>query len=257
MSGYLIWILLSALTGNPLIAGALVLAFVFFSGRYAFAAPPPMRLWQQYQRGAALDRQLDDNPHNRAARFERAELYLLRNRYERAAEILRPNLALDDDNDTLFVMGVASYGKGDRELGEKLLTTVAERAPTFRYGAALLELGRFRMLTGDNANARTLLERYCALNSSSVEARVLLARACQGEAAIRARQEAWKVYRGLPRFQRRKERLWAYRANPARAGVVLGIIVALIGILIAASGVAHAERPSRPNPARAAFLRRA
>lgn len=240
MSGYLMWILLSALLGNPLIAAALVLGFFFFSGRYAFAAPPPLRLWRQSQRAAVLDRQLADNPHNRAARFERAELYLLRGRYQRAAEILRPNLSQDDDNDTFFVMGVASYGSLDRELGEKLLTTVAERAPNFRYGAPLLELGRYRLANGDAANARPLLERYCQLNSSSVEGRVLLSRACEGEAALAARQDAWKVYTSLPRFQRRKERLWAYRANPTRAGVVIGIVVALIGLLIAASGVAHA-----------------
>lgn len=238
ISGYLIWILVSALLGNPLLAAALILGFLFLSGRFAFAAPPPLRLWQQHQRGAVLDRQLDDNPHNRAARFERAELYLLRGRYVRAADVLRPNLAQDDDNDTLFVMGVASYGAGDRELGEKLLTTVLERSPNFRYGGPLLELGRFRLASGDAARARPLLERYCELNSSSVEGRVLLARACAKDsaAAARAREDAWRVYRGLPRFQRRKERLWAYRANPARAGMIIGIVVVLVSVLIAASG---------------------
>ena len=161
--------------------------------------------------------------------------------------MLQPNLAQDDDNDTLFAMGVASYGAGDRTLGEKLLTTVVERAPQFRYGGALLELGRFRLAGGDATSARSLLEQYCALNSSSVEGRVLLSRAWaqtgDSERASQLRNEAWKVFVDLPGFQRRKERLWAYRANPARAGVVVAIVIALIGMLIAASSAAHASQP--------------
>jgi tetratricopeptide (TPR) repeat protein len=245
MSSYLIWFVLSALTGNPLLAAGLVLLFLLLSGRFAFSAAPPLRFWHRAQRAAALDRLLRDNPHNRSARFERAELYVARGQYARAADMLRPNLARDDDDDTLFVMGVASYGAGDKALGEKLLTTVAERSPSFRYGGPWLELGRFRLAQRDGAGARSLLERYCALNSSSVEGRVLLARACalthDAERERTVRRDAWQVYTTLPRFQRRRERLWAYRANPARAMVLVALVAAVV-IIVASSG-AHAVHP--------------
>jgi hypothetical protein len=71
-----------------------------------------------------------------------------------------------------------------------------------------------------------------ALRPGTVEGRVLLARALEGlgdaAGARRVRGEAWREYVALPRFQRRHERLFAWRLRPWRPALVAaGIALAL------------------------------
>ena len=97
-----------------------------------------------------------------------------------------------------------------------------------------IEIGRYRLKRGDAAGAREVLERYCAARPGTVEGKVLLGRAYEagGDAkkAVEAKRAAWADYVSAPRFQRRRERFWAWRANPARPLLYAGILV--IGIVV-------------------------
>src|SRR5581483_3225459 len=104
--------------------------------------------------------------------------------------------------------------------GEKLLAHVLESQPSFRNGEVHLALGRFRLRRRDFAGAKQALEQLLALRAGSVEGRVLLAQALaglnEGPAAARTRAQAWAEHVAAPRFQQRRQRLWAWRARPSR-----------------------------------------
>ncbi len=235
-SSWFLFILLSALTRSPVLSAALVLGFIWMADRYTVGIlPSPFRALKRWQRAAHLERVLQGNPHDRRARYELADLWVGRRKYAAAVEVLKPNLeAGDDDVGTLFLLGVAYLGAGDAARGELLLEEASKVEPAYQMGAIDLERGRWRLARGDLKGAKEALERLRVARPGTVEGRVLLARVLDqggqdGEAAL-VREEAWKEYVAAPGFQRRRERLWAWRARPSRPityGVALLVVFAL------------------------------
>jgi tetratricopeptide (TPR) repeat protein len=222
MSRYFQWIILTALTGSPVMSILILLVLWFALDRFTLGLlPDPVRFVRRWQRSWYLERVLSGNPHDRRSRFELAELHVVHRRFKAAVDVLKPNLeAGDEDAPTLFVMGQACYGAGHREQGEVFFNAAREADPGYRLGAIDLEQGRWRLQTGDAKGARELLERFAHVRKGTVEGRVLLARAIagagdDGKAAL-VREEAWEEYVSAPRFQRRVERFWAWRAKPSR-----------------------------------------
>ncbi|MFL5357932.1 tetratricopeptide repeat protein [Archangium sp.] len=248
-TSWLLWIVLSSLTGSPVLSALGVLGFVWVADRYTVGIlPSPFRALGRWQRANKLQRMLHTNPHDRRARSELADLWVRRGRYAAAVEVLKPNLeAGDDDLTTLFVLGLAYLGAGDAARGELLLEEAAKLQPDYQMGVIDLERGRFRLARGDTKGAIEALERLRRARPGTVEGRVLLARALDrsgrdGEGAL-VREEAWKEYVAAPGFQRRRERLWAWRARPSRPiayGVALLVVLAL--------GVSMLSRMNPPEP---------
>ena len=79
---------------------------------------------------------------------------------------------------------------------------------------------------------------------ATVEGKVLLARALAagGDAttASKLKDDAWRDYAAAPRFQKRRERFWAWRAKPARPLSYLAVAV-VIGALFARFGAPIVE----------------
>lgn len=221
MSKIMLFLLLNAVLGNPLLA-VLVLFLAWYAvDRVAFGLlPSPVRAWRRWSRTNRLRQLLLVNPHDRRARLELGDLLVARGRHAEALEVLRPNVeAGDDDAETLYFMGIACFGTGRADQGEVFLGAAAERDPKFRVGAIDLELGRGRLATGDTAGAREALERFCRTRHGTVEGKVLLACALDKSDAAAAsewRDRAWQEFVAAPRFQRRTDRLWAWRAKPSR-----------------------------------------
>jgi tetratricopeptide (TPR) repeat protein len=222
VSKFFIWYLLARATGSPLLSAIGLVAFYWAIDRYTLGVlPDPFRFLNALRRQWKLEAHLRHAPHDRKARTDLADVYLQRKKYAKAVDVLRPNLeAGDDDIATVFDMGVACLGAGHTTQGEKLLAHALEMQPTFRFGEIHLVLGRFRLQRGDLAGAKEALEQLIAQRKGSVEGRVLLSRALQGlgddgRAAL-MRDAAWDEYVVAPRFQRRRERLWAWRARPSR-----------------------------------------
>jgi tetratricopeptide (TPR) repeat protein len=193
--------------------------------------PDPYRAIPRWQRIGSLERTLLVNPHDRRARAELAEHYVARKKYQKAMEVLRPNLeAGDEDPAMVFTMGVACLGAGHAPQGEKLLGHVEELDPRFRLGEVDLARGTFRLQRDDYAGAKEALEKLVALRKGTVEGRVKLAQALEGlkedgKAAL-MKDEAWAEYVASPGFQRRKERKWAWRARPSRPRIYLTAVLA-------------------------------
>ncbi len=253
MSQWLQWIILSSLTGSPLLSAVILLVFWWTVDRFTLGVlPDPLRWVGRWNREQKLKRTLEVAPHDRQARREWAELLVERRRYAKAVEVLKPALeAGDDDPASVFTMGVACLGAGHAQQGEKLLAHLAETKPDFRVGELDLALGRFRLKRKEFAPAKEALERVLKYRSGTVEGRVLLAQALEGlgddGAAALKRDEAWREYVAAPRFQRRKERLWAWRARPSRPlmyGAVVVLALVFFGKVVAPALTTSARQPA-------------
>ena len=109
MSGYLQWIILTAITGSPLGSAVGLLLFWFVFDRFTFGVlPDPVRWVMRWRRAGTLERLLRVNPHDGRARLELAQLYVQRGKGRAAVDVLRPNLERgDDDVQTVVTMGEA------------------------------------------------------------------------------------------------------------------------------------------------------
>jgi tetratricopeptide (TPR) repeat protein len=242
MSGYFQWLILTAITGSPLGSAAFLLFFWLVVDRLTLGLlPDPLRWLMRRRREGQLRRTLLANPNDRRARLELAGLYVDRGAGKQAVEVLRPNLENgDDDVQTVFTMGAACMKAGYFEQGEKLLAHAQELDPDFRLGEIDLVLGQGRLAKGDFAGAKAALEALLKHRRGTIQGRVLLARALEGlgddASAALMKDEAWREYVAAPGFQRRKERLWAWRARPSRPvtyALVLLAVLVFLGTVVA------------------------
>jgi tetratricopeptide (TPR) repeat protein len=250
MSTWMLWMIVSLFTGRPLLSLVLVFGLIWAMDRFTLQLlPRPLRFIHRWRRAGQLERTLMNNTHDRRARFELAEFRVGQGRYARAVELLKPNLeAGDEDVDTLFLLGVAYLGAGEKAKGELLLDEAAKLNPDFRQGSIDLERGRLRLAQGDTPGAIEALERFVKGRNGSIEGRTLLAKALakagrDADAAL-MRDEAWNDYVAAPGFQRRRERMWAWRARPSRP-ITYGAIV-LIVLVLGYRMVSNLQPPEYP-----------
>jgi tetratricopeptide (TPR) repeat protein len=252
-SSWLLWLLLTWLTGSPLQALVIVLVLWWLGDRFTFRVlPDPLRAVRRWNRRATLERTLAANPADRRARFELAQLLLDAHRPARALQVLRPNLeAGDDDVHTAFLYGALLARTGQHPQAERILTIARSQEPGYRLGEIDLELGRSRLAAGDLAGAREALARLVEARPGTVQGRWLLARALAGlgdaAGAARLRDEAWREYVALPRFRRPEERPFAWRIRPWRPiaiAAVLLVALALVVSAVASGGLASASQVS-------------
>lgn len=237
---FLSWIFLSVLLGNPLLALVVLVVIYWMTDRYTLGLlPDPFRLVSRWQRLSHLNRRLNDNPHDRKARLDKADVLLELRRPKAAFAAVRPNVeAGDHDPHTLYVAGRAAFGAGEFDNGRRLLEAVREDDPSFAQGGIDLELGRGLLQAGRPEEAKVALERFVGGRTSAIEGNVLLgrARAAMGEAegAAAARHEAWRAFVSAPRFLQRRQRWWAYQANPTRPVIYLAVGAVVAGTLAVA-----------------------
>jgi predicted Zn-dependent protease len=254
MSQWMLWMLLSWVTGSPLTAAVVLLLVWWLGDRFTFGVlPDPLRAAGRWRRTAQLRDTLQVNPHDRRARFELAERLLESGRPAEAAAALRPNIeAGDEDARTAFVMGAALGRSGAPEQAERALELARREDPRFRAGEIDLELGRQRVARGELAGAKEALARLLVERPGSVEGRWLLARALAGlgqpEEARRVRDEGWREYTLLPRFQRRHERRFAWRLRPWRPIATAAVLVLAVALALALLSRAPSPRPWDPGP---------
>lgn len=239
MSGYFQWIILSAITGSPLGSAVALIVFWLFVDRFTWGVlPDPLRWWMRRRRQHQLELTLKGNPHDGRARLELAQHYVERGRGAAAVTVLRPNFDSGaDDIQSLVTMGEACLQAGYVEQGEKLLAHASSLQSDFRVGEIQWILGQARLARGDFESAKRALTQFIAVRRGTVKGRVALAQAEAGlgddaNAAL-LKDEAWDEFVSAPRFQRRQERWWAWRARPSRP-----LTYALVAVLCFAFFVA-------------------
>lgn len=239
MSTWFQWIVLTALTGSPLGSAVALVLLWFVVDRFTLGfLPDPVRWVMRWRRQGVLERALLGNPHDGRARLELGQLYVERGQGKKAVEVLRPTFDQGaDDIQSVFAMGEACLLAGYVEQGERLLAHAEELNPDFRVGEIHLVRGRERLKRRDFAGAKVALEALVKARRGTVVGRVMLAQALLGlgddAAAALLKDEAWTEYVSAPRFQRRKERLWAWRARPSRPTTYLLVGVLCFGAFLA------------------------
>jgi tetratricopeptide (TPR) repeat protein len=252
MSTYFKFWILYAITGSPLASIAILLVLGAVADWYSLGfLRRGYRFVHNIRRGFRLSAEIEVNPANRKARFDLGEILVEQHRYSRAIEVLKPVLEENpDDLPALFVMGLACLGAGRVEQGELFLGTVEQADPTFRHGAVPLELGRYRHARGADQQAVEAFRRFLQAYPASVEGHYLLSRALadagDSAAARQERNRAWHEYKTSLPYQRRMDRLWAWRARPSRPAIYAVLLVTLF----AATGyvMSHANLSSLRSP---------
>lgn len=223
---------------RPLLAGLVVLVLWFALDRAWFSRTGASQWFQRRRLESQLRAKLEINAHDRDARFQLAELLLLRGQHAEARELIERNVAAgDSDDETLFVAGVAAFGAGgSTEDAERYLAKARDKSPTFRSGAIEMALGRGRLDHGQFAAAKEALDDAIRAQPGSVEAHVLLSRALDGlerdDESAAAKARAWTLYTESPRFKRRQTRRWAWRAKPMAAVRYVGAVVAVVAAVV-------------------------
>jgi tetratricopeptide (TPR) repeat protein len=258
MSNWINFSILWMLTGSPVAAAAILLAAYAIADWYTFGFLRGVaRALGAFRRGRRLRVALLHNPHDRKARADLGEILLSQRRFARAIEVVKP-LADRDPHDlhALFLLGIACLASARVDQGELFLSEVHKASPEFRDGAALLELGRWR-LRRRAASAVAPLKQFLERHPHHVEARFLLSRAHQfaGDARSAAAERArcWHEYETELPYQRRRNRLWAWRARPSRPLLYAAIACCALIVFsaavqrsgLAASADARAETAGR------------
>lgn len=226
---------------EPMTWVLILVALWFFTSRAAFVLPDPFRLVTRWRRRNALREILLNNPHDRRTRLELGDLLNEARQFEGVREVLRPNLEAGDDDALLaFLWGISSARVGDHEGAERAFDALERIEPSFRLDAVNLERGRARLLAKNYSGAKDALTHFCGERPGTVEGKVLLAQAEEAlgntDAAARLRKDAWSDFAAAPRFRRRQERLWAYRANPARAGLMAAALLVSTAVVLVVAG---------------------
>ncbi len=232
---------LAQILREPITWVLLVVALWFVTSRAAFVLPDPFRLVSRWRRRNTLREVLRNNPHDRRTRLELGDLLHEANQYEGVREVLRPNLEAGDDDALLaFLWGISSARVGDHEGAERAFDALDRIDPGFRLDAVNLERGRARLLAKDFAGAKDALTHFCGQRPGTVEGKVLLAQAedalGHADVAAQLRKDAWSDFASAPRFRRRQERLWAYRANPVRAALLVAVVVVSSAVVLVVAG---------------------
>jgi tetratricopeptide (TPR) repeat protein len=222
VSKWLLWIVLSSVTGSPI--GALIFLLVVWWTIDRFTTrvlPDPVRGFLRWQRVHKLERTIAHNPSDRRARAELGDIFLQQRRYSKSAELLRPLVELGDEPvGTLYLFALASAGMKQYDQAERVLLAAKKEEPDFRGGDLDLALGRVRFAKGDLKGADEALVAFLEKRRFSIEGRVLLAKvrekAGDVAAAQKLRAEAWAEYRSSPPAHRRRDRWFAWQAKPVR-----------------------------------------
>jgi tetratricopeptide (TPR) repeat protein len=222
VSKWFLWIVLTAVTGSPL--GSIVILLIVWWTIDRFTArllPDPVRGFLRWQRVGHLERTIANNPADRRARAELADIFITQRRHQKAIDLLKPNIENPDEPTlSLYLFALASYGTKQYDQAERVLLAVQREDPDFRGGDVELELGRVRFAKNDLKGAEEALVRYLDKRRSSVEGRVLLAKVREksGDAAgaEKLKDEAWAEYASAPPAHRRRDRIFAWQAKPAR-----------------------------------------
>jgi predicted Zn-dependent protease len=215
---YLAWIALTYALHQPWV---MVGAVVFFVLRPFI--PDPVLVARTWNRMRTLESQIAANAANVTARRDLAVLWLERLRPGRALALLDEARArAPDDAELLFLTGLARYKKGDAKGALDPLVRAVEIDPRVRFGEPYLIAAEALITLDRLEEAEDALDRFVASNSSSLQGYVRLAQVARrrGERAAsdKALREAFDTWRQLPRYRRRKELGWWFRALLMRLG---------------------------------------
>ena len=198
---------------HPLVVATLVGVYLL---RHRF--PSPVMYLRTARHVARLKREVAANADNVTARRDLAQVWLQRRRPKRAEQLLVEARRRDPEMAELaYLLALAKVARGDHDSAIELCIEAAAREPKLRYGD-VYRVAAIALMAADRLpEAEDALLRLLAINSSSVEGWVRLARvrrklgdAAGGKVALDGAVEA---FQHSPRFRKRAELGWYARAR--------------------------------------------
>ena len=222
---YLAFVAIQYLAGYAISYPYLILAAVgvYLAKRMRWLPDP--YLWVKHAgRVRMLRSEISQNPDNVTARRDLARVWLEKRRPRRAIPlVLEARRREPESSELAFLLGKAYLLSGEAEESLPFLVESAHKNERHHYGEAYLLAGRALLDLRRAPEAEDALDRYLAINTSSVEGRVLLAMARRDQrdkaGAEKAMRDALETFSQVPRFRRRAELRWWLRANLMRVGL--------------------------------------
>lgn len=217
MSKVMLFIFLSWLTGNPLIAILVLLVIIYFlDRRFVGVFPSISKPFKRYRNISKLRQQLSLNNFDVSSKRELARLLLDTKKFKEAYDLLEEAKPYSETSAEYWDdLGTALIGLGRLEEGEAQILHALSLNERVKYGQPYLHLAAaFR--EKEPQKALGYAAKYGEIQSSSSEAYYLLGSLYlslgQKEEAKNALNESLAVYRSLPKYKKRHERKWAVRS---------------------------------------------
>lgn len=219
MSKFILFYLLAYLLGNPLLALLILLAAVYFLDRNTMRLLPDwggrLGTWSRIR---SLKRTVALNPDNAGALVDLGRILIRREDYSRSIPYLeRAMPKMTDSDEANFYLGFACLRSGRLEEARRWLEKCLEVNPRFGYGEPYLRLGEYYQACGNLEGAATQFEKFTGIHTSSSEGFFRKGKVLQElgekERAAKAFKSAVEVYRSSPRFKRKLDRHWAWKAR--------------------------------------------
>jgi len=199
---------------------AIALAWFLFGqirGRYL----RPFAWIGQRRRLSALQKEIQARPHDLTLRLDHGKLAVAHKKWGDAIESLTEVVERRENSpEAWYYLGLAQLGAKKPEAGVESIRKALELRPDLLYGDPQLRIGDHYVKTKQWSLARDAFEAAVHNNASSSEGFYKLGLACKElgdrDAAKRAMAEAVAAHEHVPKYKRRENRPWKWRAKLAR-----------------------------------------
>lgn len=219
LSKFFLFYLLYWLLGNPFIAILVILIIYFTIDRTFFGfIPDPFKAFKKAGRIRELQKTILINPHDARSLKELGICMIEKNDYRKAREFLEKAAAkLSDDPEFNYYYGLSMARCGEIQKGRALVDAAVKNSPGLKYGEPFLMLAEVYIDNGDYSSALPLLKNFETIHSSSSRGfyQMGLARLKLGmkEEGTKYLKKAVEVFKAAPRFKRKVDRKWAWKAR--------------------------------------------
>jgi len=216
---FILFIFLSWLIGNPIIALIVILALYLMIDRtyYGFV-PDPLQLFRVARRIRDLQRIISINPHDARSLKELGIYMVERKYYPKALEYFTmASSKMSDDPEFNYYYGIALARNGDVEGGATLVDRALHLSPGLKYGDPYLAMAEVYIERRDYNKALPLLEHFLKMRNSSTRGLYQMGLVQSRIGDMGARREYLKkavsAFRDSPRYKRKMERIWSWKAK--------------------------------------------
>lgn len=214
---------LSWLLYDPFVLLALVaLGLWFVSGQLRGRYWNPFSWFTRRQKISKLRDQLATNPHDMTARLDAGKLLVESKRWAEARQHLEPVIERRNSSpEAWYFWGRALLGLGQLEQGEEAIRKALELRRDLLVGEPWYALAQHHYARKELAQALPFFEELVAANSSHSEGYYKLGECLKEAGRLDEAKQAWneaiEAHKAAPRYKRRVNRPWKWRAQLALA----------------------------------------